>query len=51
VTTCAYLNWDGKIFFCDIYETRPMVCRNYVPGSSELCPLFYQENQLDSTSR
>ncbi|MDD3846615.1 MAG: YkgJ family cysteine cluster protein [Syntrophorhabdaceae bacterium] len=43
VTNCVYLNWNGKTFFCEIYETRPMVCRNYVPGSSELCPLYYQE--------
>jgi Fe-S-cluster containining protein len=39
-TTCRYLDWDGRAFFCEIYETRPMVCRNYVPGSSELCPLY-----------
>lgn len=44
VTTCFYLNWNGSCFFCEIYETRPMVCRNYVPGSSILCPLYhYQE--------
>ncbi|MBN2157952.1 MAG: hypothetical protein JW807_01060 [Spirochaetes bacterium] len=36
--SCAYLGWDGNAFFCEIYETRPLVCRNYIPGSSELCP-------------
>ncbi|MGV8075085.1 MAG: YkgJ family cysteine cluster protein [Syntrophobacteraceae bacterium] len=42
-TSCVYLNWDGSSFFCDIYETRPLVCRNYVPGSSELCPQYHRE--------
>lgn len=37
--SCVYLGWDGHQFFCAIYETRPSVCRNYSPGSSELCPL------------
>jgi Fe-S-cluster containining protein len=43
MTQCVYLNWNGSSFSCEIYETRPMVCRNFVPGSSELCPLFYRE--------
>ena len=43
VTECAYLKWDGERFFCEIYETRPMVCRSYVPGSSELCPLYHRK--------
>ncbi len=51
VTSCTYLNWNGTTFFCEIYETRPMVCRNYVPGSSELCPLYYQKKQVDSSSK
>ena len=42
VTACAYLNWNGTTFFCEIYETRPSVCRNYIPGSSELCPLYHR---------
>ncbi len=37
---CPFLSWDGAVFFCDIYETRPMVCQNYQPGSSELCSQF-----------
>ncbi len=40
VTRCFYLQSRGSRFFCEIYETRPMVCRNYVPGSSELCPQY-----------
>jgi Fe-S-cluster containining protein len=40
VTSCFYLNWNGSCFSCEIYETRPVVCRSYVPGSSELCPLY-----------
>ncbi len=42
VTTCFYLNWNGSSFSCEIYDTRPLVCRNYVPGSSELCPRYYE---------
>jgi Fe-S-cluster containining protein len=37
--SCIYLNWNGEAFFCEIYETRPQVCMDYLPGSSELCPL------------
>jgi len=36
---CIYLCRDGSSFLCEIYNTRPLVCRNYIPGSSELCPL------------
>jgi Fe-S-cluster containining protein len=43
VTTCFYLGWNGSTFFCEIYDTRPFVCRNYVPGSSELCSRYYEE--------
>ncbi len=43
MTSCVYLNWDGSSFFCEIYETRPLVCRNFIPGSSELCPKYYRE--------
>lgn len=42
VTTCYYLDWDGSTFLCQIYETRPLVCRNYVPGSSGLCSLYHR---------
>ncbi len=38
VNSCSYLSWKGSSFFCEIYETRPLVCRNFVPGSNELCP-------------
>lgn len=41
--SCVYLNWEGSSFFCEIYETRPLVCRNFIPGSSELCPRYYCE--------
>ena len=44
VTTCVYLGWTGTTCFCEIYETRPKVCRDYIPGSSELCPLYYEED-------
>lgn len=42
ITGCFYLNWDGAACCCDIYPTRPQVCRDYVPGSSELCPLYWE---------
>ena len=35
---CPFLYSKGKEWLCSIYETRPAVCREYVPGSSELCP-------------
>jgi Fe-S-cluster containining protein len=35
---CSFLNSSGDAWLCSIYETRPSVCRNYHPGSSELCP-------------
>ena len=41
VTSCFYLNFDGSLFFCEIYSTRPRVCRDYAPGSSELCPQYF----------
>lgn len=44
VTTCFYLGWKDSSFYCEIYETRPMVCRNYIPGSSELCPLYHRKD-------
>ncbi len=44
ITSCIYLNRDGASFFCEIYETRPMVCRNFIPGSSELCLQYKAEN-------
>jgi Fe-S-cluster containining protein len=35
---CPFLCSDGSDWLCSIYETRPLVCREYQPGSSELCP-------------
>lgn len=35
---CPFLQSEGERFRCTIYETRPQVCRNYTPGSSEICP-------------
>jgi Fe-S-cluster containining protein len=40
LSSCVFLNWDGNVFFCDIYETRPQVCRDFKAVSSELCPLY-----------
>ena len=35
---CPFLYSAGNAWRCSIYGTRPRVCRNYQPGSSELCP-------------
>ena len=37
---CPFLEWEKDCYRCTIYETRPRVCREYVPGSSYLCPLY-----------
>lgn len=37
---CPFLAWEGDRSSCSIYETRPRVCRNYEPASSEICPQF-----------
>lgn len=38
--SCPFFIWDGKLATCTIHETRPAVCRKYVPGSNELCSQF-----------
>ncbi|MFZ7111259.1 MAG: YkgJ family cysteine cluster protein [Desulfatiglandales bacterium] len=38
--TCPFLVWDGQIATCTIHDTRPRVCREYIPGSNELCSQF-----------
>lgn len=35
---CSFLYNAGKVWRCSIYGTRPLTCRDYQPGSSELCP-------------
>jgi Fe-S-cluster containining protein len=37
---CPFLTWDGDHSLCAIYDSRPRVCRDYRPGSSEICPQF-----------
>jgi len=37
---CPFLIWEGNRRACAIYETRPGVCRRFVPGSSEICSRF-----------
>ncbi|MEN6468181.1 MAG: YkgJ family cysteine cluster protein [Smithella sp.] len=37
---CPFLHSSGNKWLCSIYGTRPAVCREYGPGSSELCPQF-----------
>ncbi|MBT8491346.1 MAG: YkgJ family cysteine cluster protein [Deltaproteobacteria bacterium] len=37
---CPFLVREKNCYVCTIYETRPWVCRNYIPASSELCPQY-----------
>ena len=39
---CPFLKWEDRHFTCTIYETRPEVCRGFAPGSSEICPQYYE---------
>lgn len=40
---CPFLMWEGNCYACTIYETRPRVCRDYIPASSELCPQYHKK--------
>ncbi|MBN2255978.1 MAG: YkgJ family cysteine cluster protein [Deltaproteobacteria bacterium] len=42
---CPFLKWEKNHYTCTIYETRPEVCRNYLPGSSHICP-YYREGKI-----
>ncbi len=37
---CPFLEREGTQWRCAIYDTRPLVCREYRPGTSELCPQY-----------
>jgi Fe-S-cluster containining protein len=37
---CPFLKSAGEYYSCTIYEDRPKICRNFEPGSSELCSQF-----------
>ena len=37
---CPFFFFDGEQFGCAIHDTRPATCRQFEPGSSELCPQF-----------
>lgn len=37
---CIFLAYENNHYTCTIYETRPDTCRNYQPGSSEICPQY-----------
>jgi len=42
---CPFLYNLEDSWLCSIYETRPIVCREYYPGSSELCPQWEIKNK------
>ncbi len=36
---CRFLaECGGQITTCEIYSSRPSMCRKFVPGKSKLCP-------------
>jgi Fe-S-cluster containining protein len=37
---CIFLEYRDGTLACSIYETRPEVCREFMPGSSRLCRLY-----------
>jgi Fe-S-cluster containining protein len=39
---CVFLSCSDNQYICTIYETRPKTCRDYLPGSSEICPQFHK---------
>ncbi len=41
---CPFLKYEGEYATCTIYEDRPKTCRNFEPGSSELCSQFKLRN-------
>ncbi|GEM_PF-284219 len=45
LTCCPFLAWDENGAVCSIYETRPGLCRNYRPGSSQICPQWRPGNR------
>jgi Fe-S-cluster containining protein len=40
VSTCPFLMNTGESRTCTIYEDSPRVCREFLPGSSEMCSQF-----------
>ncbi len=45
---CPFLCSSGHDWLCSIYETRPLVCRSYEPGCSELCPQWVVKKKRGS---
>jgi len=45
---CPFLAAENQKGLCSIYETRPMVCRAYRPGSSEICPQWAPSNRAEA---
>jgi len=47
IGACPFLDFDGAAAVCTIYDTRPLTCRNYRPGSSEICPLWGKKRKKE----
>lgn len=39
---CIFLSCEGNRYVCTIYKTRPKTCREFEPGSSEICPQYHE---------
>jgi len=48
---CHFLCRSGDKWLCSIYGTRTLVCREYQPGSSELCPQWAGSSALSEAKR
>ncbi len=40
---CPFLVIRDGLCACAIYETRPLACKAYQPGQSELCPQYKKD--------
>jgi Fe-S-cluster containining protein len=43
---CPFLEVKDDLFTCSIYGTRPGVCRDYRPGSSQICPMWMRAQKV-----
>ena len=48
---CPFLTLIDDQWTCSIYQTRPRVCRDYEPGSSEICPLWEERREQGSGTK
>jgi Fe-S-cluster containining protein len=39
LSPCRFLLYTNDVYSCSIYEARPAVCRNFMPGVSRFCAI------------